>query len=111
VEQDTLALPGGLLRAGLVHRGYCSGASPGADHPTTAHPDRRRDRGRSPLGGRSRRQPRGVLAGDQSLLGQREGRTSATVIDWLTEHTPEFRAGIDFVAIDPAAVYAAAIRT
>ncbi len=51
------------------------------------------------------------LAGDQGLLGQREGRTSATVIDWLTERTPEFRAGIEFVAIDPAAVYAAAIRT
>lgn len=51
------------------------------------------------------------LAGDQGLLGQREGRTSATVIDWLTERSPEFRAGIEFVAIDPAAVYAAAIRT
>ena len=51
------------------------------------------------------------LAGDQGLLGQREGRTTATVIDWLTERTPEFRAGIEFVAIDPAAVYAAAIRT
>ena len=51
------------------------------------------------------------LAGNQGLLGQREGRTSATVIDWLTERTPEFRAGIEFVAIDPDAVYAAAIRT
>lgn len=51
------------------------------------------------------------LAGDQGLLGQREGRTSATVIDWLCERSDEFRAGIEFVAIDPAAVYAAAIRT
>ena len=51
------------------------------------------------------------LAGDQGLLGQREGRTSATVIDWLRERSEEFRAGIEFVAIDPAAVYAAAIRT
>jgi len=51
------------------------------------------------------------LAGDQGLLGQREGRSSATVIDWLRERSEEFRAGVQFVAIDPAAVYATAIRT
>ena len=51
------------------------------------------------------------LADDQGLLGQREGRTSAVVVDWLREQTEEFRAGIEFVAIDPAAVYASAIRT
>ena len=51
------------------------------------------------------------LAGDQGLLGQREGRTSKTVVDWLQEQTPQFRAAIEFVAIDPAAVYAKAIRT
>ena len=51
------------------------------------------------------------LTGDQGLLGQREGRTGAAVIDWLSERTPAFRAGIEFVAIDPAAVYATAIRT
>jgi transposase len=51
------------------------------------------------------------LTGDQGLLGQREGRTSAAVIDWLSERSDEFRAGIEFVAIDPAAVYASAIRT
>lgn len=51
------------------------------------------------------------LAGNQGLLGQREGRTSTAVIDWLRERSPQFRAGIEFVAIDPAAVYAAAIRT
>ena len=51
------------------------------------------------------------LDGDQGLLGQQEGRTGATVVDWLTERTPEFRAGIEFVAIDPAGVYASAIRT
>ena len=51
------------------------------------------------------------LNGDQGLLGQQEGRTGATVVDWLTERTPEFRAGIEFVAIDPAAIYASAIRT
>jgi transposase len=51
------------------------------------------------------------LAGTQGLLGQREGRTSAAVVDWLREQTPEFRETIQFVAIDPAAVYAKAIRT
>jgi transposase len=51
------------------------------------------------------------LAGDQGLLGQREGRTGATVVDWLREQTPEFRQAIEYVAIDPAAAYASAIRT
>ena len=51
------------------------------------------------------------LAGSQGLLGQREGRTGAAVIEWLRERTPEFREAIEFVAIDPAAVYASAIRT
>ncbi|ULN70469.1 ISL3 family transposase [Mycolicibacterium smegmatis] len=51
------------------------------------------------------------LSGDQGLLGQREGRTGAAVVDWLTERSEAFRAGVQFVAIDPAAVYAAAIRT
>jgi transposase len=51
------------------------------------------------------------LAGGQGLLGQVEGRTSACVIDWLQTRTPEFRDAIRWVAIDPAAVYAKAIRT
>jgi transposase len=51
------------------------------------------------------------LAGAQGLLGQRAGRTSKTVVDWLEEQTPEFRRAILFVAIDPAAVYAKAVRT
>ncbi len=50
-------------------------------------------------------------AGGQGLLGQVEGRTSACVVDWLRQRTPEFRAAVQFVAIDPAAVYAKAIRT
>jgi len=33
------------------------------------------------------------------------------VVGWLSERTPEFRAAIEYVAIDPAAVYAAAVRT
>jgi transposase len=51
------------------------------------------------------------LAGDQGLLGQAEGRSRATVIDWLAARTPQFRAAITHVAIDPAASYAAAVRT
>lgn len=51
------------------------------------------------------------LDGNQGLLGQREGRTGSAVIDWLRERSDEFRAGVQFVAIDPAAVYAAAVRT
>jgi hypothetical protein len=51
------------------------------------------------------------LAGEQGLLGQAEGRTSACVVDWLQARTPEFREAIRWVAIDPAAVYAKAIRT
>jgi len=49
------------------------------------------------------------LAGGQGLLGQVEGRTKATVTDWLSERTPEFRAAIRYVVIDPAAVYRSAI--
>src|SRR5262249_48777197 len=51
------------------------------------------------------------LAGDQGLLGQVEGRTSAAVVQWLRARTPAFREAIRYVAIDPAAVYAKAIRT
>ena len=51
------------------------------------------------------------LAGEQGLLGQVEGRTSACVIDWLTARTPAFREAIRYVAIDPAAVYAKAVST
>jgi len=51
------------------------------------------------------------LTGDQGLLGQREGRSGAAVVAWLSERTFAFRAGIEYVAIDPAAAYASAIRT
>jgi transposase len=51
------------------------------------------------------------LAGNQGLLGQRAGRTGAAVVDWLRERSDEFRDAVEFVAIDPAAVYASAIRT
>lgn len=51
------------------------------------------------------------LDGEQGLLGQRAGRTSAAVIEWLQARTPQFREAVEYVAIDPAAVYAAALRT
>lgn len=51
------------------------------------------------------------LEGDQGLLVQREGRTSSAVIEWLAERSPELRQAVQFAAIDPAAVYAKAIRT
>src|SRR3954454_21557736 len=50
------------------------------------------------------------ITGDQSLLGQVDGRTSAAVQAWLAARTPEFRAGIEVVVIDPHAGYAAAVR-
>ena len=50
------------------------------------------------------------IAGDQSLLGQVDGRTSAAVQAWLAARTPEFRARIEVVLIDPHAGYAAAVR-
>ena len=51
------------------------------------------------------------LDGEQGLLGQRTGRTSAAVIERLQARTPQFREAVEYVAIDPAAVYAAALRT
>jgi transposase len=51
------------------------------------------------------------LAGDQGLLGQRPGRTGEAVVSWLRERSDEFRAAVQYVAIDPAAVYASAVRT
>jgi transposase len=51
------------------------------------------------------------LAGSQGLLGQAEGRTSHSVVDWLAEQSVAFREAIRFVVIDPAAVYAKAVRT
>ena len=51
------------------------------------------------------------LAGDQGLLGQCEGRSGAAVVTWLSQRTPYFRESVTYVAIDPAAAYASAIRT
>lgn len=51
------------------------------------------------------------LAGDQGLLGQVEGRTSRCVVDWLSARTAQFREAVRYVAIDPAAGYAHALRS
>jgi len=50
------------------------------------------------------------ITGEQSLLGQVDGRTSAAVQAWLAARTAAFRAGIEVVVIDPHAGYAAAVR-
>jgi transposase len=49
------------------------------------------------------------LHGCQGLLGQAEGRTSATVVGWLLLRSKAFRDAIRYVVIDPAASYRAAI--
>lgn len=51
------------------------------------------------------------VTGDQSLLGQVDGRTSVAVQAWLAARNPEFRERIEVVVIDPHAGYAAAVRT
>ena len=39
----------------------------------------------------------------------RLGRTTATVVDWLSARTPAFRDAVRYVVVDPAAAYRAAI--
>lgn len=51
------------------------------------------------------------LATGQGLLGQVPGRTSSCcVTSWLAERTPQFRAAVRVVALDPSAPYARAVR-
>jgi transposase len=50
------------------------------------------------------------ITGDQALLGQIDGRTSAAVQAWLAARTEQFRAAVEVVVIDPHAGYAAAVR-
>lgn len=45
-----------------------------------------------------------------SLVGLTPGRSGGCVKEWLNAQTPEFRAGIDIVVIDPSAPYASRIR-
>lgn len=50
------------------------------------------------------------ITGDQALLGQVDGRTSAAVQAWLAQRSAEFRESVEVVVIDPHAGYAAAVR-
>lgn len=50
------------------------------------------------------------LATGQGVLGQVTGRTSAAVRSWLLARDPAWRDAVQFVAIDPAAPYWAAVR-
>jgi transposase len=44
------------------------------------------------------------------LLGLAPGRSGASVRGWLAQQSAEFRAGVEVVAIDPSAPFAAAVR-
>lgn len=50
------------------------------------------------------------LHGDQGLLGQVTGRTSAAVVAWLEARGQAWRDAVEVVAIDPAAPYRNAVR-
>ena len=50
------------------------------------------------------------LTGDQGLLAQVNGRTSAVVIDWFDARDETWKAQITHVAIDMSSVYAKAVR-
>ena len=50
------------------------------------------------------------LHGDQGLLGQVTGRTSAAVVTWLNDRDAAWRNAIQVVAIDPSAPYRTAVR-
>lgn len=49
------------------------------------------------------------LTGGQGLLGQVEGRTAQTVIDWLAERDPAWRQQIQHVAIDMCTIFKSAV--
>src|SRR5947207_460055 len=50
------------------------------------------------------------LSGGQGLLGQVEGRTAQTVVDWLTAREQAWRDAVSFVAIDMCTIFKSAIR-
>ncbi|MDP9791685.1 transposase [Catenuloplanes nepalensis] len=51
------------------------------------------------------------LTGGQGLLGQVEGRTAQTVIDWLTARSQDWRDQVRYVAIDMCTIFKSAITT
>jgi hypothetical protein len=50
------------------------------------------------------------LSGGQGLLGQVEGRTSDTVVEWLDARGAVWKNSVGFVAIDMCTVFKAAVR-
>ena len=50
------------------------------------------------------------LSGGQGLLGQVEGRTAQSVIDWLAARPKDWRQQVRYVAIDMCSVFKSAIR-
>lgn len=50
------------------------------------------------------------ITGSAGLLVQVNGRSAASVIDWLAQRDQTWKAGIEFVAIDMSATYARAVR-
>ena len=50
------------------------------------------------------------LSGGQGLLGQVEGRTAQTVLDWLNGRDQAWRDAVQFVAIDMCTIFKYAIR-
>jgi transposase len=50
------------------------------------------------------------LGAGQGLLGQVEGRTAQTVIDWLAAREQTWRDAVSFVAIDMCTIFKSAIR-
>jgi transposase len=51
------------------------------------------------------------LSAGQGLLGQVEGRTAQTVVDWLMQRPPCWREQVRYVAIDMCTIFKSAIRT
>ena len=50
------------------------------------------------------------LTGKAGLLGQVEGRTAASVSDWIEAQSSQWRAGVRVVAIDMCTVFKSAVR-
>jgi len=50
------------------------------------------------------------LSGSGGLLGQTAGRTSKSVVAWLDERGEDWKAHVEFVAIDPCAAYRSAVQ-
>jgi hypothetical protein len=50
------------------------------------------------------------LSGSGGLLGQTAGRTAKSVVAWLDKRGEDWKAHVEFVAIDPCATYRSAVE-